>query len=285
MEADYEVASICSIRRLSCCHRLFLSVEPGGHLRDGRFSLASDNPKGVRVTSGRPVAKSFFFREHPMFLAYFLCMLLLLAAWVVMPLFPAILIYRSFPEAPLIVKGPLAGPLANLTINTGGAFAAYFLILLVMTPLVNRTSDAIRSATRPYWQISGEVTLVDETGKEIQATEALDQLLEKMDVNTRPNILAHDGTSLRFKIPEAEEGGLPSVVLSFPHTWSKTRVDFHEPPPWWMFWKWSEPMEKRDNFNKTIKLGKVLIQPEKPARTYLSLSDMDRPATKPAPEK
>jgi hypothetical protein len=220
-----------------------------------------------------------------MFLAYLLCMLLLLTAWVLMPLFPAVLIYRRFPQTPLIVNGPLAGPLANLRINTGGAFAAYFLILLVITPFINKTSDAIRSATRPYWQISGEITLVDETGKEIQATQASDQILEKMGVTTQPDILKHEGTSLRFRIPEAEDGGLPSIFLSFPHTWSKTRVDFHDPPPWWMFWKWWEVTEKRDNFNKTIKLGKVAIPPEKPARTYKSLSEMDRPVPGPAQEQ
>jgi hypothetical protein len=219
-----------------------------------------------------------------MFLAYFLCMLLLMTAWVLMPLFPAVLIYRRFPNTPLIVNGPLAGPLANLTINTGGAFAAYFLILLVIASFVNTTSDAIRSATHPYWQISGEVTLVDETGKEIQATQASGRALEKMAVHTQPNILGHDGTSLRLKIPE-EDGGLPSVFLSFPNTWSEKRLDFGDPPPWWMFWKWWELTEKRDNFNKTIKLGKVSVHAEAPARTYNSLSPMDRPADGPPPEQ
>ena len=203
-----------------------------------------------------------------------------MAAWVSFPLFPAIQIYHRFPNTPLVVSGPLAAPLANLTINTGGAFAAFLIIFLVVFPLVNRASDAISSATRPYWEISGEVTLLDETGKEIQATQVLDQVLDKMDVRTRPNILGHDGTSLRFKIPEADEGHLPSVVISFPQSnWSAKRLVFDEQAPtWWMFWKWWEHTETRDNFHKTINVGKINIQPQPPPRTYKSTLGMDPPA-------
>jgi hypothetical protein len=211
-----------------------------------------------------------------MFFAFYFCMLVLLAAWVSLPLYPAVTIYKRFPHAPLFVTGPLAG---NLTINTGGAFAAYFVVLAVITPFVNSTRDAVRSATRPYWEISGEVTLVDEAGKEVQAIQASDKVVEKMMVQTRPDILGHDGTFLRFKLPEADdEGHLPSVILSFPQTnWSAKRLDFSDSPPWWMFWKWFQITEKRDSVHKTINIGKVAIHPEKPPRTYLSLSDMDRP--------
>jgi hypothetical protein len=216
-----------------------------------------------------------------MLFVYFICMLVLMAAWVSFPLFPAIQIYRRFPKTPLVVSGPLAAPLANLTINTGGAFAAFLIIFLVVFPLVNRASDAISSATRPYWEIRGEVTLLDETGKEIQA---LDQVLNKMDVQTRPNILGHDGTTLRFKIPEADDGHLPSVVLSFPQSnWGTKRLVLDEQaPPWWMFWKWGEHTETRDNFHKKIDVGKVTIQLQPPPRTYTSTLGMDPPASGPA---
>ena len=203
-----------------------------------------------------------------------------MAAWVSFPLFPAIQIYRRFPKTPLVVSGPLAAPLANLTINTGGAFAAFLIIFLVVIPLVDKTSDAISSATRPYWEISGEVTLLDQTGKEIQA----DQVINNMEVQTRPNILGHDGTTLRFKIPEADDGKLPSVVLSFPQSnWGTKRLVLDEQTPHgWMFWKLWEQTETRDNFHKKINVGNVTIQPLPPPRTYTSTFGMDPPAGGPA---
>jgi hypothetical protein len=134
--------------------------------------------------------------------------------------------------------------------------------LLVIFPFVNRTSDAISSEKRPYWYISGEVALVDEIGRPIQASQASNRL-EKMVVSTVPNMLGRDGAVLRFKVPE-EDGSLPSIFLTFPDTWKEKRLDFPEPPPWWMFWKWWEHTDKRDNLSRTIKLGKVSIEREPP---------------------
>jgi hypothetical protein len=87
-----------------------------------------------------------------MFLFAFLCLVLLLTIWVALPLLPAVLIYRLFPNAPLVVTGPLAG----LTIKTGGAFAAYLLIFLLIKSQVETTKDFIGGAMRSYWEITLE---------------------------------------------------------------------------------------------------------------------------------
>jgi hypothetical protein len=199
----------------------------------------------------------------------FLFLLALLAVWVSMPLFPAVLIYRRFPNTPLVASGPLAG----LTINTGGAFAAYLIILLIVTPLVNTAKDLIGGSMRPYWEIRGEVSLVDETGKEIQA---LDQVLVGMRLQTRPDILGHDGNTLRLKIPEESEGRLPQIVISFPESknWGSQKLEFDEQtPPWWKFWGHTAT---RDNFHKTIDVGKIAIRALPRPQTYNSTSPMDK---------
>src|SRR5262245_5403689 len=49
-------------------------------------------------------------------------MLLVLAVWVLLPLAPAILMFRLVPGNAIT----LTGPLANLTLNASGAIAAYF---------------------------------------------------------------------------------------------------------------------------------------------------------------
>ena len=48
-------------------------------------------------------------------------LLVLLGIWVALPLVPAILIYRYFPDTQVVASGPLAG----LTVKASGAFAAY----------------------------------------------------------------------------------------------------------------------------------------------------------------
>ncbi|WP_407149360.1 hypothetical protein [Bradyrhizobium sp. ORS 86] len=213
-----------------------------------------------------------------MFIMFFLCLLALLAVWVLVPLIPAVLIYNRFPNAPLVANGPLAG----LTINTGGAFAAYLIILLVITPLVFSAKDYIHEATRPYWEIRGELVLLDETGNPIQV---LDNVLDRMDVRTHdPNILGHDGTTLSFKIPEADDGSLPSSIeISFPDSNFKAQKSIplrQQASSGWKFWKWfdqTDTTETRDIFRKRINVGKVIIRPVPTPQAYNSTQGMDKP--------
>ena len=80
-----------------------------------------------------------------------------------MPLLPAILIYRLFPNTQVAASGPLAG----LTVKASGAFAAYLVVFVFIFPLVSTTGDAIGSGVRPFWEITGEIKLVDQD-QEIQ---------------------------------------------------------------------------------------------------------------------
>ena len=85
------------------------------------------------------------------------------ALWVLLPLVPAVLIYLIFPKSVVALKGPFSG----LTIRASGAFAAYFIILLVTIPMLNRLNQNLENEFRPTWQISGSVRLQDENGKNI----------------------------------------------------------------------------------------------------------------------
>jgi len=192
----------------------------------------------------------------------------LLAVWVSLPLFPAVLIYRIFPNTPLVASGPLA----NLTINTGGAFAAYLIILLVVTPLVNTTKDVIGGLMRSYWEIRGEVHLLDENGKEI---EALSQLLDnKIKLRTDPDILGHSGHKLSLKIPGDSQGRLPTIVISFDESnFGAETVDIDEQPPFWKLWSHKPSI---DNFWKTIDSGKITLRKLSRPVTYDSTLPMDK---------
>jgi hypothetical protein len=210
-----------------------------------------------------------------MFLLFFLCLLALLAVWVSVPLFPAVLIYNRFPNTPMVAAGLLAG----LTINAGGAFAAYLIILLVIAPFVLYARDFIHDATHPYWEIRGELVLQDEAGNPIKA---FDTLLSTMDVRTHdPNILGHDGTTLTFILPETD-GSLPkSIEISFPNSNYSAQKSIPltlQTRSWWMFWKWFDQTETRDNLHKKINVGEVIVRPvPRFPQTYNTTQPMDKP--------
>ena len=73
-------------------------------------------------------------------------LLVLLGIWVALPLVPAILIYRYFPDTQVAASGPLAG----LTVKASGAFAAYLVVFLLIFALVSPIKDVIGSGMRPF---------------------------------------------------------------------------------------------------------------------------------------
>lgn len=88
---------------------------------------------------------------------------LLNAGWVLLPLAPAILIYRLFPDTPVTVKGPLA----NLTISAGGAFAAYLIVFLATFPLLSEINRNLKGEFRPSWTVTGRIFPYGEDGKAV----------------------------------------------------------------------------------------------------------------------
>jgi hypothetical protein len=85
--------------------------------------------------------------------------------WVLVPLAPALLIYWLFPNAPLVVNGPLAG----LTIRTGGAFGAYLVVLLLTYGQLRVTDQSIASLESQFWTVEGTVQLVDSKEQPIRS--------------------------------------------------------------------------------------------------------------------
>jgi hypothetical protein len=209
-----------------------------------------------------------------MFITYLL-LLVLMGVWVALPLLPAVLIYRLFPNAPLVVTGPLAG----LTVKTGGAFAAYLIIFLLIRSQVDTTVNFIGSMTRSYWEITGELSLTDATGKDV---DALDSILA--DLRTRPSTFSHDGATVSFKIPEERMGHLPKVLLYFPagSGWGSLNLNLDdnlkldEPAPWWQFWNWFAHKPTVDPLLKTMNIGKFNISRLDRSQTSNSMLDLEK---------
>ncbi|MCW3060055.1 MAG: exported protein of unknown function [Capsulimonas sp.] len=83
------------------------------------------------------------------------------ALWIFLPLLPAVLIYRLFPNTPVT----LSGPFQSLTISAGGAFAAYFLTLIASIFLVKSIVLAVRNPPNSQWTVSGTLAVSDEHGR------------------------------------------------------------------------------------------------------------------------
>ena len=86
--------------------------------------------------------------------------------WVALPLLPAILVFRIFPNTALRTDGPLKG----LRVDTAGAFVAYFVVFLVLGyPLLHSMVGKIEDGEAPREQhdsaAAPEPTSVDALSK------------------------------------------------------------------------------------------------------------------------
>jgi hypothetical protein len=153
---------------------------------------------------------------------------------------PAVLIYALFPKQPIGVKGPLGA----LTISATGAFAAYVIVFALAYPIVSRSEDLLseRAMSRSVWDVSAEVSLVDESGHQVNPL-----WLSGLVVQLRPDFYDPAGPLLKMSIPEIN-GSLPNIVLSVPKFGSEVIN--------------TSDMTKlsKDDLHKKIQVNKVVIK-------------------------
>lgn len=128
------------------------------------------------------------------------------AAWLLVPLIPATLIYLLFPSTRVAAIGPFQGFRLKLT----GAFGAYFILLLLTWPLLQEQNAVIKSLFRPIWTVTGKLRVFDESGNampinEHTATVTLD--------NPNPIIIHRDGSFI-MRVPEVE-GQIPEIHITY----------------------------------------------------------------------
>jgi hypothetical protein len=127
-----------------------------------------------------------------------------LVLWVFVPLVPAILIYRLFPGNPLVVSGPLAG----LTVKTGGAFGAYLLIFVLTWGQIDHLNNLVGGIHSQLWTVKTNVRLVDERGTPITS----DEWIKNLAVVVKPDFLTIDKYQVRLRLVEDKEG-MPLTVF------------------------------------------------------------------------
>jgi hypothetical protein len=140
-------------------------------------------------------------------------MLLVLAVWVLLPLAPAILMFRLVPGNAIT----LTGPLANLTLNASGAIAAYFAVFVFISFFIGDMRGDIkkRNEVKQSWQVVADIELVDATGNRIDLEgnrAKFQEYANALKVAPTPPIygIDHNTAALWIKVVEGEYG-LPSI--------------------------------------------------------------------------
>jgi len=138
---------------------------------------------------------------------------------VLAPLIPAIFIYKAFPDTKVSIGGPLSG----LTLNAGGAFAAYVVTFLLSMSVMSHFRDALDTMTTPVYYVTGQIELVDENGNQVNDP----QIVNGVTAEYMPLMYQLNGSSMALTVPVTEQGnpvitvgvnGMGSVPLSYPFT-------------------------------------------------------------------
>ena len=122
-----------------------------------------------------------------------------------LPLGPAILIYKIFPDTKVVTNGPFSG----LTLRSSGAFSIYFIVFLALAPFAIRTFNMVSLITSPSWTIVGKIKLIDSEGKSIP----LLSIDKKILVTLTPDLIHVEKDYFKVKVPEIENS-IPALTFS-----------------------------------------------------------------------
>lgn len=102
--------------------------------------------------------------------------------YVLLPLVPATVIYKNFPNTKVAVSGPLS----KFSVRASGAFAAYIVTVLLGFFIVAETQVLIRAIPHTSWTVVSEIELYDAEGNRLGGAQR-DQLLQYLDITIDPS--------------------------------------------------------------------------------------------------
>ena len=130
----------------------------------------------------------------------------ILAFWVLLPLAPALLIYKLIPNNSVTAEGTYAG----LKVKAGGVFAAYLVVFAGIFVLVDKAYDSVGASNRAAWTINGSFKLVDETGAVWHPSV---DFFRKISVRMQPDMYSFQDNTFTIIVPEGNQGGVPKIYL------------------------------------------------------------------------
>jgi hypothetical protein len=115
--------------------------------------------------------------------------------YILLPLIPAVLIYKWFPTTKVSAEGKVT---SNWTVKAGGAFAAYIVTVLLGYFLADGTQKMIQGMSDSTWTVVGHVELQDADGKPVADA---DKLIKAMQIEVHPDFKDFSGQRLLLRIP------------------------------------------------------------------------------------
>src|SRR5438309_501920 len=112
--------------------------------------------------------------------------------YLLLPLVPTIVIYWLFPSTAVAVTGPFS----SLSVNATGAFAAYFVTVLLGYSLVSDIATSLHRKELGRWVVQGRLVLKDASGNSIEDPRQREQLISQLQVTTMPPFYLVTGDQL-----------------------------------------------------------------------------------------
>jgi hypothetical protein len=182
---------------------------------------------------------------------------ILFGLYILVPLIPALIIYKVFPDTKVSAKGPLAG----LNIKTKGAFAAYVIVLVAGIFLVKYTMELIGNSMNQkidfVWQVKANLKILQDDSTYL-SDDMSRKLLDDVVVNLQPspNWYSNSEDGYIVNIPNKLIEGNVTVAYTAPQCETKTIRP-------------NSDKYVKDDINKVINLGEIIIRKSKlDPRTY-----------------
>jgi hypothetical protein len=130
----------------------------------------------------------------------------LLLIMVSLPLIPAVVIYRLFPNTQVAASGPFSG----LTLKSSGAFSAYLIVFLGMVPFASKTFEFVREVASPSWRIAGRLLVTGPNGKTIPDQNVKGNVQVELD----PSNIDMAGGRFEVSVPVLNNS-IPKLIFDF----------------------------------------------------------------------
>ena len=126
--------------------------------------------------------------------------------FVLLPIVPAVILFKMFPDTKVAVRGPLQ----NLTLKATGAFAGYVVTAILGFFLIQNVVKQIDQMGSSAWTVVVPVKLIDTNAKGIAQLPAVDY------VNFDPKFSHVGDQDLYVSFPHREIDDWPTMSFSMP---------------------------------------------------------------------
>ena len=107
-------------------------------------------------------------------------LIVILTLWVSLPMLPALIIYKLFPDSAVAVSGPLH----NFTFKATGAMGAYLIVFFTLFYYVTQMNNVLGDFLHPSWTIKARVNLIDKNGTILHSQ----RYFQHLTVRTQPEL-------------------------------------------------------------------------------------------------